>query len=147
MQGFLGAGPSCTSSPSGQGNGVALEAVRHEGGHRAPEVVAVEPVEDSLSVPHSRSAGRAKPCLVQLTPHGGKSMCYACTFLKSDPSLACLMTPAFCLSVPNSPMPANGGFSVLPRPAASSKQPLKGLILITEFLAYCSGLLLTSSYF
>lgn len=45
-----GLGPAALPSPLGQGNGVTLEAVRHEGGHRAPEVVVVVPVEDKVLV-------------------------------------------------------------------------------------------------
>lgn len=72
MQGFLRAGPSCTPSPSGQGNGVTLEAVRHEGGHRAPEVVAIVPVEDKISLSHTArlpeelSCGWSSPLLVEV---------------------------------------------------------------------------------
>lgn len=32
---------------------MTLEAVRHEGGHRAPEVMAVVPVEDKVALSHT----------------------------------------------------------------------------------------------
>lgn len=105
---------------------------RPKDGQRAPLLAAVY-AEDSLFVSHSWDAEELSHAWSSLLPVEGKR-----GLLSSGPSPACLVTPAFCPSVPTQPHDPtwnNGllssGISLIQcRPKYSTKTSPKGLFLV-----------------